>query len=98
MIDIQGSDYSSAIASEGVAFTHEGEKPFVNPRPLETEEIPMVANRSRLTLEREIYWLQVGTLKEAEALLARSFTVVSLLPIQTCQNASAFLPQNFLVF
>lgn len=39
----------------------------------------MVVNRSRLTLEREIYWLRVGTLEEAEALPARSFTVVSMI-------------------
>lgn len=32
----------SVIAPEGVAFTHEGEKPFVTPRALETEEIPQI--------------------------------------------------------
>lgn len=73
MIDIQGRDYSSAIAPEG------GHSPRKEKNPLETEEILMVVNRSRLTLEREIYWLRVGTLEEAEALPARSFTVVSMI-------------------
>lgn len=46
----------SAIAPEGMAATYEGEKPFVTPRALETEEIPQIVedyrclmpNRSRI--------------------------------------------------
>ena len=37
----------SEIAPEGVAFTHEGEKPFVIPRALKTEEIPGIVEDYR---------------------------------------------------
>ena len=35
----------SAIAPEGIAATYEGEKPFVTPRALETEEIPGIVEQ-----------------------------------------------------
>ena len=35
----------SAIAPEGMAVTYEGEKPFVTPRALETEEIPHIVQQ-----------------------------------------------------
>lgn len=37
----------SAIAPEGMAATYEGEKPFVIPRALETEEIPAIVEQYR---------------------------------------------------
>lgn len=37
----------SAIAAEGMAFTHTGEQPFVTPRALETEEIPGIVEQYR---------------------------------------------------
>ena len=37
----------SAIAPEGMAATYEGEKPFVTPRALETEEIPQIVEDYR---------------------------------------------------
>jgi N-ethylmaleimide reductase len=44
----------SAIAPEGVAFTHEGEKPFVTPRALETDEIPGIVEDYRQAAKNAI--------------------------------------------
>jgi N-ethylmaleimide reductase len=41
----------SAIAPEGMAATYEGEKPFVTPRALETDEIPGIVEDYRLAAQ-----------------------------------------------
>ncbi len=44
----------SAIAPEGIASTYEGEKPFVTPRALETEEIPRIVEQYRRGAENAL--------------------------------------------
>jgi len=44
----------SAIAPEGTASTYEGEKPFVTPRALETEEIPGIVEQYRRGAENAL--------------------------------------------
>lgn len=44
----------SAIAAEGMASTYEGEKPFVTPRALETEEIPGIIAQYRKAAENAL--------------------------------------------